>query len=61
VYDRRSLEFGGWADWVGHDLRLLPGADGGVLWGYVYNDTAEKVYPEHTVTLTLFYEPRWRR
>lgn len=61
VFDRRSLEFGGWADWVGHDLRLLPGADGGVLWGYVYNDTAEKVYPEHTVTLTLFYEPRWRR
>jgi len=61
VYDRRSLEFGGWADWVGHDLRLLPGADGGVLWGYVYRDSAEQAYPEDTVTLTLFCEPRWRR
>lgn len=60
VYDKRSLEFGGWADWEGHDLTLIPVAgEAGVLAGYGYAGTGEQANPNDTLTLMLYYEPRW--
>lgn len=61
AYDDLSLEFGGWVNWVGHDLTLIPVLGGaGVLWGYTYRDGNEQAWPNDTVTLTFYYEPRWR-
>lgn len=60
AYDSWSLEFGGWADWVGHDLTLVPYAgEAGTLCGYGYDDTAEAASPYGTLALMLYYEPRW--
>jgi hypothetical protein len=60
AYDKRSLEFGGWADWEGHDLTLTPVAgEAGVLAGYGYVGTGEQANPNDALTLMLYYEPRW--
>ncbi len=62
AFDSRSLEFGGWADWEGADLTLTPTTgEAGVLWGYAYRDAAQQAWPNDTVDLTVYYEPRWRR
>lgn len=62
VYDWRTAEYAGWADWLGDRLSVLPGfgpLSGSLLWVYGYRDSGEQAWPNDTLALTLFMAPRY--
>lgn len=60
VADARSLEYAHWAEYTGDMLTLAPVAgDAGLAQVCAYRDTAEKFYPNDTVTVWWFLWPGW--
>lgn len=61
IQDSRSLEYGGPVTWMGDDLCLAPAAGAaGTIWLTWYRDASEKMYPNDTCDVWLYYAPRWR-
>lgn len=60
--DEHSIEFAGWATWLGDILILTPvcGAAGSLclIW---YRNSVEECYPNDTSDVRIYYLPRWRR
>jgi hypothetical protein len=60
--DKHSLEFAGWATWLGDILTMTPvsGAAGSLclIW---YRNGVEECYPNDTSDVYIYYLPRWNR